>query len=459
MENVNGLEGNDDDPHSARGTRPTPRMSRFNEPPPRVTARRLGRSRQPLSARAAAIRLFSERLVEAQRPLRTLDLLRWDDHVETLFFADDARELPRVTAETYHARRLPFDPESQVSTLERLESDVYDTLGSHDPAAVLLMRRCREYTQVIELLQHRGTPRFSELSARLFGASSDPCPPDGRSLLEHSHRLATLLDAQPDAPEEASLTAADVVSALSDRLSRYFRNTRSVRVRLSAELSADAAAGGDCIKVRWDARFRPRDLRMLEVHEGWVHLGTTLNGQAQSICTFLAKTAPSVTITQEGLAVLTELLALASDATRVRRLAQRVQAVAMAEAGADFLDVYRFYLDRGHSPNDSYQHSARVFRGSLPARCGPFTKDLSYARGLLRLLAHLHTLTASGRGRHIGLLFCGKVALEDLDCLESLVQQGLVTPPRHLPPPFVELTGMGPRRGETPLRVQAVRHS
>ena len=54
------------------------------------------------------------------------------------------------------------------------------------------------------------------------------------------------------------------------------------------------------------------DLRLLEVHEGWVHLGTTLNGQSQPVCTFLSKGPPSSTLTQEGLAVLTEVFAFAS---------------------------------------------------------------------------------------------------------------------------------------------------
>src|SRR5438094_10536855 len=75
------------------------------------------------------IRRLSDRLVEAQRPLRILDAVRWDDEVERGFFAAGGREPPRVTRETYASRPLPFDPDSKRRELFELERDVYRTLG------------------------------------------------------------------------------------------------------------------------------------------------------------------------------------------------------------------------------------------------------------------------------------------------------------------------------------------
>ena len=98
---------------------------------------------------------------------------------------------------------------------------------------------------------------------------------------------------------------------------KYFHEQGAVRVRLSDGIVADSAAGSDYIKIRSDARFTEREVRLLEVHEGWVHLGTTLSGQNQPVCTFLSKGPPSSTITQEGLAVLMEILAFASHPGRV----------------------------------------------------------------------------------------------------------------------------------------------
>jgi uncharacterized protein (TIGR02421 family) len=212
-----------------------------------------------------------------------------------------------------------------------------------------------------------------------------------------------------------------------------------VRVQLSDGIVADAAAGSATIKIRGDARFTPREVRLLEVHEGWVHLATTLNGQGQPVCTFLGKGPPSSTVTQEGLAVLTEVFAFASHPGRVRRLTNRIEAVALAEAGANFLEVYRFFVQEGYDPRESYQHAMRVFRGSLPEGCGPFTKDLCYSRGFVLLYNFMRLAVRRGLVQRVPLLFCGKTNLGDIKTLAQLVEEGLVVPPRYLPPPFADL--------------------
>jgi uncharacterized protein (TIGR02421 family) len=211
---------------------------------------------------------------------------------------------------------------------------------------------------------------------------------------------------------------------------------------LSDGIVADAAAGSDYIKLRDDACFTLREIRLLEVHEGWVHLSTTLNGQQQPICTFLSKGPPSSTVTQEGLAVLTELLSFSSHPARVRRLTQRIEGVALAESGADFLDVYRFFLSEGCQPRESYQYSMRLFRGSLPADCGPFTKDLCYSKGFVLLYNFMRLAVTRGLVQRIPLLFCGKTNLDDIKTLALLAEEGLLAPPRYVPPPFANLPAL-----------------
>jgi uncharacterized protein (TIGR02421 family) len=229
------------------------------------------------------------------------------------------------------------------------------------------------------------------------------------------------------------------VELLSERLGGYFQDNGAIRVRLSDGIVADAAAGSDYLKIRGSARFSPREIRLLEVHEGWVHLGTTLNGQHQPICTFLSKGPPSSTITQEGLAVLLELIAFASHPGRVRRLTNRIEGVALAEAGANFLEVYRYFLEEGYDSHESYQHAMRIFRGSLPERCGPFTKDLCYSKGFVLVYNYIRLAVSRGMVRRVPLLFCGKTTLADIKTLAQLVDEGLVEPPRYVPPQFSDL--------------------
>jgi uncharacterized protein (TIGR02421 family) len=402
-----------------------------------------GATRRTPSSLETQIRGLSDRLVEAQRPLRVLDAVKWGDEVERAFFAADGLEPPAVTRDTYASRSLPFNPDHKCEELSALEREVRRTLGVAHPAGRMLARMCEEYRAVVELIVRRGTPAFGALSRRLYGGTGDRFHAGSPTLADLGRAMAAMLDNLAAetlvARERPTLDARQTVQILTEQLTRFFQDPSAVRVRLSDGIVADAAAGCDYIKIRGDARFTPREVRLLEVHEGWVHLGTTLNGQRQPVCTFLGKGPPSSTTTQEGLAVLTEVLAFASHPGRLRRLTHRIEGVALAEEGADFLEVYRFFLAEGYDPRESYQHTTRIFRGGLPRGTGPFTKDLCYSRGFVLVYNFIRLAVTRGRVRRVPLLFCGKTNLGDLRTLAELADEGLVAPPRYVPPPFADL--------------------
>jgi uncharacterized protein (TIGR02421 family) len=381
--------------------------------------------------------------VEAQRPIRILDAIKWDDGIEEAFFAKDAKELPPVTADYYTRRPLPFDPDRKRQEFHAIERDVRRQLGTYNAAGQIMSRMCEEYREVVDMLVLRGTRGFSLIAERLYGSAADSFHAGDPTLSDLGQMMSVILDNlsqetlfNVDAP---TYDATQTVDELSERLTEFFGDPAAVRVRLSDGIVADAAAGTDYIKIRDDARFSQREIRLLEVHEGWVHLGTTLNGLSQPVCTFLGKGPPSSTVTQEGLAVLTEVFAFASHPARVRRLTNRIEAVALAESGANFLEVYRFFLQEGCSPRESYQHSMRIFRGSLPADHGPFTKDLCYSKGFVQIYNFLRLAVSKGMVRRVPLLFCGKTNLADVKVIAQLVEEGLVAPPRFVPPPFADL--------------------
>src|ERR1700730_14491835 len=402
-----------------------------------------GQPARPLSAHESMVRSLSDRLVEAQRPIRILDAIKWDDDIEREFFAHDCRELPPVTRDYYLSRPLPFDPEQKSHELHAIERDIRRQLGEFNAPGQIMSRMCQEYREVVRLLIHRGTQAFAETSERLYGSASDSFHAGDPNLADLGHMMSDILDnLSPEAifnTHEPRLTAGDAVETLTHRLQEYFQEPGAARVKLSDGIVADASAGSDSIKVRSNAQFSPREVRQLEVHEGWVHLGTTLNGQNQPICTFLSKGPPSSTITQEGLAVIMEIFAFASRPGRVRRLSNRIEGVAMAEAGANFLDVYRYFLEEGYDSRESYQHTMRIFRGSLPEGCGPFTKDLCYSKGFVLVYNYIRLAVSRGMLRRVPLLFCGKANLADIKTLAQLVDEGLVVPPRFLPPQFADL--------------------
>ncbi len=405
-----------------------------------------GQAHRPLSNYETLVRELSDRLVDAQRPIRILDAIQWDDGVERAFFSTGARELPPVTPEYYQSRPLPFDPEQKCNEFHQIERDIRRRLGEYNAPGQIMTRMCQEYREVVRMLAHRGTPRFAESSERLYGSSSDSFHAGDPSLADLGHMMSDILDNLSHEAifghEDETLDASQTVELLSARLRNYFRDGDEVRVKLSDGIVADASAGGDYIKIRRNASFAPREIRQLEVHEGWVHLGTTLNGQAQPVCTFLGKGPPSSTVTQEGLAVIMEIFAFASYPARIRRLTNRIEGVALAEAGANFLDVYRYFLGEGYDARESYQHTMRIFRGSLPEGCGPFTKDLCYSKGFVLVYNFIRLAVRRGMVRRVPLLFCGKATLGDVKILAQLVEERLVVPPRYLPPQFADLNAL-----------------
>jgi hypothetical protein len=113
----------------------------------------------------------------------------------------------------------------------------------------------------------------------------------------------------------------------------------------------------------------------------------------------------------------------------------------MAEEGANFFDVYQFYREQGLEENDSYQSAVRVFRGSTPDG-GPYTKDLSYSKGFILIYNYMRLAVQRGLVKRIPLLFVGKTTLEDLHVLYDLMEEGIVTPPKYVPPQFGDLAAV-----------------
>jgi uncharacterized protein (TIGR02421 family) len=193
--------------------------------------------------------------------------------------------------------------------------------------------------------------------------------------------------------------------------------------------------------MREDRFFSQRDIDLLEAHEGWVHVSTTMNGLAQPVCTFLGKAAPRTTVTQEGLAVLTEMLNLRSHPHRLAKLMRRIDAIDIASRGGTFLDVFEAMRTEGLSEDDAWVTTSRVFRGSVPEG-GPFTKDLGYGKGLILTLIYVRMAIRLGKTGRIPLLFCGKVDLLDMAVLHELYDEDLVEAPEFVPPPFDDMPAL-----------------
>ena len=392
------------------------------------------------------IRTLSDRIVLAQTPIRVLDAVKWDDSIRQGFLKAKGKQMPAVDRDYYLGRPLSFDSGAVKLEFQNIERDITRQLGQFNPVGQIMRRMCKEYRMVVRMLEARGTEDFGLISQELYGAASDAFHAGDPTLAALGLMMSDYLDNIDDRgalkDEAKTLTAKDAVHLLQTRLNKVFGEAEeTIRVFESDGIVADAAAGADYIKIRTDAMFNHRDVRALEVHEGLVHVGTTLNGLNQPICTFLAKGPPSSTVTQEGLAILMEIITFASYPSRLRKLTNRTRAIHMVEEGADFMQVYEFFREQGFEMPESYGNASRVFRGSVPNGL-PFTKDLSYLKGFIMVYNYIQLAVRKGKLEQVPLLFCGKTTLEDMRTLRQLVDEGLVVAPKYLPEQFRDMNAL-----------------
>lgn len=390
------------------------------------------------------VRDLSDRLIGAQSEIRVLDAVKWDDTVRDAFFASHCRDQPPVDAAYYEQRPLAFDADAARRAFLDLDTEIATRLGSATAAAQLLRRNCEQYRLTLDMLVARGTPAFGIYTTLLYGTPDEVFHAGGPTVEGLADSIeATLALVEPSllvdrAPKD--LDGAKAVALLQERLDASMGPGR-VDVKLDDGIVSDAAAGSTYVKLRADARFSEQDISTLEAHEGWVHVGTTLNGLAQPVCTFLGRAAPPATVTQEGLATLTELLSLRSHPGRLRRIVNRIRGTRLALDGATFVDVFEHFRTEGLDEDDAWNTTARLFRGSTPTG-PPFTKDLAYGKGLVLTYVYLRLALRQGRPERIPMLFCGKVDLQALGLVSHLFDEGLVEPPRFVPPPFTDLEAL-----------------
>lgn len=388
---------------------------------------------------------LSARLVALQKPIRILDAIKWPSEFETDFRASGGRILPPVDQAFYQRQKLAFEPDTIYQSLKELKNDVRRQLGRGDALGQILHATIDQYQVVIELLRNRGTPEFGRFSHLLYGSAQDRIRGDRKTLRQMGERLCEIFSLPAaehlNRPYNHHIDAEQAVAILRERMNVYFA-PGEVRVQISDDIVSDASAGGDCIKINRRANFSELDLQVLEVHEGWVHIGTTLNGRQQPWATWLSVGSPRITAIQEGMAVLMETLTFSSFPQRARRISDRVVAVDLAEQGADFCEVYRYFIERGISEHDSYRVTQRVFRGGTLTGGSVFTKDISYVKGFVENVNFIRSAIQSGVPEIIPMLFVGKVTLDDLPLLYERYLEGVIVGPKYLPPMFRDLNGL-----------------
>lgn len=365
-------------------------------------------------------------LREAERPVRVLRTIAWPLSVRDRFFESGASELPVVEYE-------PFDASVSLSAVDRARAEI----RSGNAIDEMFARQADVIATSARMIEAVGTPTFTMHSRALYGGPLDPLPDALTTPFDLACQLdeviTSLVGFDLGAPNAPLHDAEALAAALRRAVDRQFGDL-APEIQIVEDLSANALAGAERIRIRRDARFSDLDITQLLHHEAYVHVGSALNGREQNLLPLLAASHAGTTRTQEGLAVFAELVSGAIDFDRMGRLAARSRGIEMALGGADFIEVYRYFIVRGAVPRQAFENARRVFRGGVITGGAPFTKDGVYLDGLLRIHNFLRVAVSAGRVDCIRLLFCGKLDLEDLPALGILSHAGLVKPPRFLPP-------------------------
>lgn len=388
---------------------------------------------------AAGLQAIDRSIFEASKNIKVLSRLSWPAAVMGSFLADWERGQPRLPDVEY--RRVD-DLDDVRRTLEQADRDLRLFEG---PLADYLRATARSYHTLCQLLASAGSAAMLPHSRALYGTPGDSLS-DGqvdnldaaRHFLEASaqyYRATHLHDA------DYCLTAQVVKEELEARLSDVFP-AGTVTVSIDPDLASKAAAGATKIRLRGDTCFSEYDLEQLLQHEAFVHSLTALNGRAQPGVHSFSLGAPRTTRAQEGLATFAEMITGAIDIDRMERIALRVVAIDMALSGADFIEVFRYFLDAGQPEKESFNSAMRVFRGAPLKGGAAFTKDVVYLHGLMEVHTFFRWAMHHQRMDLCRHFFAGRMTIGDAIRLTPLFEDGTLAGPTYLPTWMTRTNGL-----------------
>jgi uncharacterized protein (TIGR02421 family) len=371
-------------------------------------------------------RTAAQILHDVAKPMRVLSALGWSGDIRDRFLSEGATRLPEVTYS-------PIDPTDTIEGVEAARRQLHPGSTIDD----WLLREADAIAATAGMLASVGTPDFHTFSSQLYGIPDQPLRFDPATPLDLANRvhesLSELSEAQLLPPPRRTQTSTDIAAHIAAAVGAHFGDD-APEVMIVDELSANAVASTSRIKVRRDAMFTTKDAAQLLNHEAYIHVATGLNGRYQTDLPILAIGHPGTTRTQEGLAVYAEYVSGTLGLDRLRRLADRIVGVQLVCDGADFIELYRWFLERSPVPEQAFESTRRIFRGAPITGGAPFTKDCTYLSGFLAVSTLIRAAFVAGRADAIALLFAGKLDLSAIPALAELRSLGLCRPARYVPP-------------------------
>ena len=270
------------------------------------------------------------------------------------------------------------------------------------------------YVDKVDQYKSIGTPEFLYDSLRYYGEPS-----------EKDIRNANFILHLPDNVDVKDSEQLDS-KAIQKKLEEFAKKEQyQYQIKLDDNMIANALVSGITIKINSSARISDIEANALAHHELGVHLLTTLNARSQPL-KILSMGCPVNTMTQEGLAILSEYLAGYITVSRLKVLALRVLAVKSMIEEKDFRTTFVFLKEQYHlGDQQAFSITARVYRG------GGFTKDYLYLQGFHQILNLYESCD------NFNNLLVGKTSINYLDTITRLIDKGYLYPPKIITPAFL----------------------
>jgi uncharacterized protein (TIGR02421 family) len=367
-------------------------------------------------------------LVATVQPIKILASLSWPPQAESDFlqaWRAGKPKLPRVNLERP-------DHSKEIEVLKNIQS----RCDRGHPLDNLIFKTARSYTSAARMLGAIGTPDFTTYSIELYGKPNDIYKAQNWTALDAADfflsKTDELLGNYVVPPTVADIPVEIFAERLQQAIDDFFVDDK-VEVIIDATISSKAIAGSGRVRLRAGALYSELDFNQLLEHEAHIHAATMHNGRRQKNLRLLALGSPRTTRTQEGLAVMAELMTLSLDIVRLRRIALRIKAIAMALDGADFIEVFKSFLEAGQSEEESYQSTVRCFRGGDVRGKTVFTKDTVYLKGLMEVHAFLAVTIHENRPELANALFAGRLSIGDVIELAPYFESGFLSGPHYMP--------------------------
>lgn len=305
----------------------------------------------------------------------------------------------------------PDTPKSQINKYLKLLDKV--ELKKDDPFEQwIVKRRKEELTLKLRLISSVGKKELSEISQQLYNCEFK------RTYIENAQKDSQL---NADFGECDNATVEEVTIAYEEALSDYRIDDWKVKITKLSDFYIRIEPIKKRIlvgkRVNWD--FCDLDCSIAHEIDGHVVRAVNMHKQKKRI---FQKPTPYYIRTEEGLASF-----LGDYCSKTSKIARKHHAIKylggfLALKGG-FIDIYKFFLGNGFSPDLSFQRSLRLKRGFVDTgKPGVFAREAMYYSAMLDVKNYLDN------GGNVEKLYAGKFGFDDFDQVE--IPKDIIIPQR-----------------------------